>query len=471
MKMQLPKLTPLQSRLLASAIATCILVVIWIGFQPKYLVYAAELQPAGEDGLHGQFGQTIPPNEAPIRTQERGEGENGEEEGKWEQLGYSPIIEAEHGEEEAHQDVGYLPDFAYFDRSLIGRALPGVFSLKNNVKKEEESDPGTVRNFVLEKSQLKLKRAEEGTGFSASLDARDSENTSKRKLGEEADNGNAEEADGEHLEKRQSRRQVWISANTCLQPLPTTEIITETDSPQLILYISNSTKNQKPGPKSTNDLAVPPIKFQGGYANFTLQTNSDIFIGIEAPLLTDGWAGSWHFEIAASIDGYYHSYHEDETFLFMIDTDSESALFITPNITATNDTAEFEKWTKMDPSPFILFTQANDKWGAMTGLERSFCALQNSFNQPTNTTIDKKLTTKFGDFSVNQAKSQFHVQGLKNGTAYQGFLAINGTTEGLDIPGIGIVRNGGQVWRQFNWTTKAGWFFHLYSPTPFIWSF
>ena len=41
--MQIPKLTPLQSRLLASVAATCVLVVIWISFQPRYFVYAAEL--------------------------------------------------------------------------------------------------------------------------------------------------------------------------------------------------------------------------------------------------------------------------------------------------------------------------------------------------------------------------------------------------------------------------------------------
>jgi calcium channel MID1 len=187
-----------------------------------------------------------------------------------------------------------------------------------------------------------------------------------------------------------------------------------------------------------------------------VQTNSDIFIGIEAPLLTDGWAGSWHYEIAASTDGYYHSYHEDETFLFMVDTDSESALFITPNITSANDTAEIKKWSDMDPLPFVIYTQPTAKWGPMTGLERSYCALETAMNETGNITVKSTITTNFGDAERNLAKAQFHVQGLMNGTAYQGFLAINGTADGLEIPGVGIVRNGGQVWRQFNWTTKAG---------------
>lgn len=458
--MQLPKLTPLQSRLLASFIATCILVVIWIEFQPKYFVYAAELPSVLEDGAHGQFGQAIPPDDANIPIIERGREDQARGEEARGGSGYSPILEADHGEEETPQDMGYSPDFAYFDRSLIGRAPPGVVILTNNVKKEEDSNPGTTRNFVLEKSQLKARRAEEGARFPAPLDERGVENIAERGVRGVVDGDHEDEVEGERLEKRQSGTQVWISANTCRQPLPTTSIITEADSPQLTLWISNSTRNQKPGPSSTNDLAIAPVKFQGGYANFTLQTTSDIFIGVSAPLLTDGWAGSWHFEVAASVDGYYHSYREDETFLFMVDTDSESALFITPNITANNDTASIDKWKNMDPFPFIMYTQPNDKWGSMTGMERSFCALQVSMTQETNTTVDSSITTKFGEWPINSAKGQFHVQGLKNGTAYQGFLAINGTAQGLEIAGKGVVRNGGQVWRQFNWTTKAGTFPH-----------
>ncbi|KAF2797257.1 hypothetical protein K505DRAFT_372571 [Melanomma pulvis-pyrius CBS 109.77] len=438
--MQLPKLTPLQSRLLASLIATCILVVIWIEFQPKYFVYAAELPSVLEDGAHGQFGQAIPPDDANIPIIERIREDQSRGEEAQGSSGYSPILEADRGEEETPQDMGYSPDFAYFDRSLIGRAPQSVVVLTNNVKKEEDSNPGTTRNFVLEKSQLRARRAGD---------------ISERGVGGEVDGDHEDEVEGERLEKRQSGTQVWISANTCRQPLPNTPIITEQDSPQLTLWISNSTRNQKPGPSSTNDLAIAPVKFQGGYANFTLHTTSDIFIGVSAPLLTDGWAGSWHFEVAASVDGYYHSYHEDETFLFMVDTDSESALFITPNITANNDTASIDKWKNMDPFPFIMYTQSNNDWGPMTGMERSFCALQVSMTQETNTTVVSSITTKFGEWPINSAKGQFHVQGLKNGTAYQGFLAINGTAQGLEIAGKGIVRNGGQVWRQFNWTTKA----------------
>jgi calcium channel MID1 len=448
--MQLPKLTPLQARLLASVIATCVLVVIWIEFQPKYFVYASELPAAPEDGLHSQFGHAIPQNEESIQT---GEGKREEQaqirEKQHGESGYSVTIEGQGGNG-AQEDVGYMPDFAYFDRSLIGRQKEQVTNLTNNVKDERDSSEGVTTHFVLPKSQLKIKREEEGPATHAELNTRETENISKKGVDEEA------ETEEEHIEKRQNTQRVWISANACRQPLPTTELITESNSPQLILYVSTSTKNQKPGPKSKNDLAADPIVFEGGYANFLVQTDSDIFIGVEAPLLTDGWAGSWHFEIAASTDGYYHGYHADETFLFMVDTDSESALFITPNITAGNDTAEIKKWSDMDPLPFVIYTQPTAKWGPMTGLERSFCALETALNNTGKITVKSTITTNFGDAERNLGKAQFHVQGLENGTAYQGFLAINGTKEGLVIPGVGLVKNGGQVWRQFNWTTKAG---------------
>jgi calcium channel MID1 len=452
--MQLPKLTPLQSRLLASVIATCILVVIWIEFQPKYFVYASELPSAPEDAMHSQFGQAIPPDEVSIRIEEGESEDKGIGETPHGESGYPAILERRE-REEAEEDVGYMPDFAYFDRSLIGRQQEEVFNLTNNVKKEMDTNPGLTAHFVLAKSQLKIKREEDGSAFPAELDARVVENISK-KDGEAEDDLDLDATDEERLEKRQNRQQVWISANACRQPLPTTELITESSSPQLRLYVSTSTKNQKPGPEAKDNLAIDPITFQGGYANFTVQTNSDIFIGISAPPLTDGWAGSWHYEVVASINGYYHTYHEEETFLFMVDTDSASALFITPNITATNDTSAIQKWVDMKPLPFVMYTQPTEKWGPMTGLERSFCALQTAINTTANTTVKSTITTNFGDADRNLAKAQFHVQGLKNGTAYQGFLAINGTTEGLDIPGVGLVRNGGQVWRQFNWTTKAG---------------
>ncbi|KAF2711178.1 hypothetical protein K504DRAFT_376168 [Pleomassaria siparia CBS 279.74] len=353
-------------------------------------------------------------------------------------------------EEEGLEETGYAPDFAYFDRSLIGRQTEPVIKLTNNGKGVADIAPGALKSFVFEKSQLKIRRG-------GDLDPHVGDNLSERNLEEVlededeegVDDEGREDVDGKPLKKRQSGQTVWISANTCkTASLKEGFIWTDTSPPpQLSLYIS--TRNQNPGPNSTN--GVTQIEFEGGYANFSLNASSNIYIGVGAPELTKGWQGSWDFEVVASVDGQYHSY-SNNTFLFMVDTDSDSALFITPNITSTNQSTEVDKWSNIDPFPFTMYTQKNDSWGPMTGMERSFCALQQVMDQNTNITVANKLTTRFAGNAF--AKGQFHIKGLEAGTAYSAFLVVNGTAEGLDVPHVGVVPAGGIVWRQFSWITK-----------------
>lgn len=423
--MQLPKLTPLQSRLLASAVATCLLVVIWISFQPHHFVYAAELPIAPEDVQHSQFGQSIPP--APPD---------------------GSLISAEDSMGEEGVDGGYAPDFAYFDRSLIGRQQQEVEKLTNSQAMEMDANPGTTKYFVLEKSQLRAR-----TLLADSLHARGLENASESGTGQIEvirEEGEAVEDDmRDELKRRQAGNTVWISANTCRQPTPDVALITG-DVPQLTLYVS--TKNTKPGPDSTNDLLTDPISFKEGFANFTLQTTSDVFIGVSAPSLPQGWNGSWHFEVAASVDGYYHSYDNATQFIYLVDTDSESALFITYNLSASNSSDQFDKWSQ-SPLPFTLYAFPDGTWSPMMGLENSFCGLKEQFNATNNITVSSSVTKKFG---LNYPKGQFHVQNLKSNTGYTGFLAVNGSAQDLQLPDGGTVRGGGQVFQKFTWTTKAG---------------
>lgn len=433
--MQLPKLTPLQSRLLASGLATCLLVVIWIAFQPQNFVYAAELPLAPEDVEHSQFGQAIPPDspilgleEAGERVEARGEGEG-----------------------------GYVGDFAYFDRSLIGRALEGVDTLQNGVMKGGDLNAGSTRNFVLEKSQTAKRREVDP------LDTR-SENISKEEIAGQLDEREAEVGDG-RLEKRQTGNQVFISVNTCRQPTPNTPTgIVSEQPPQLVLYVSTSANNQKPGQDFKENLFTEPIPFQNGYANFSLQTGSDVYIGVSAPKLTEGWQGNFNFEVAASTEQYYHGYNDDDPFLFMVDTDSESALFVTQALTSDeNDNATIDKWMnlKSEDIPFSMYAFRSDKWGPQ-GVERSICGLREAFKNATangnSTKVDPTMTKGFGN---KLPKAQFHAQNLDRNTTYFGYLAINGnaSTEGVALQGdLSSVGNGGRVWRQFQWTTKNGTF-------------
>ncbi|KAF2878352.1 calcium channel subunit Mid1 [Massariosphaeria phaeospora] len=434
--MQLPKLTPLQSRLLASAIATGLLIIIWISFLPRSFVYAAELPTAPEAVRHSAFAQSIPSDLLEQQT-----------------------IEQDDDIEEVEEIGSYEASFAYFDRSLVGRQQEVIQQLANNQMKEIDIPPGSTKNFVLEKSQTRAKRADAGSPDT--LEPQVSENASDGNAESEQDDNEADENQGEdpiegELRKRQRGNQVWISANVCRLPNPSPGNTPPTgDVPPLALYVSTSSSNSRPGPRSTDDLAEgTPVIFQGGYANFSLQTDSDVYIGISAPNVTkNDWEGNFLIQVAASVDGYYHNYNGTDEFLFMIDTDSNSALFITPNLTDSNSTTEVNKWMDMQARmPFTMYTFAADSWSPMKGLEHSFCGLQKQFKE-SNISVEARITTNYVE--RGKAKAQFHVHGLESGKTYNGFLAVSGSDEGLVIPNSTTVRAGGQVYNQFQWTTKA----------------
>lgn len=367
----------------------------------------------------------------------------------------APVAVAQLQHDDTRSDDGYVPDFDYFDRSLLGRQepqAPQAEVLENNGKKERDINPGQTAYFVLRGRQRSLTRSDK-TILDA-LEARGTDNATEDPAAEAAAEGQDTSVGNENneLKKRQAGNRIWISANTCKQPNPPTNGTTASKNhPQLVMFVSTSSQNQKPGPDSLEGLATPPsgILFENGFANFSLQANSDIFIGISAPTLEDGWFGSWHFDVAASFDGPYHSYNGNDPFLFMIDTDSDSALFITYNLSEAG-ASDMNKWNQNNP--FKMYAFEVDNVTPVTGLERSLCAMQN-FNRTTNITDEVRITDKFGG---GLPKAQFHLQGLKANKTYNGFLTVQGGNDVLRLPGNTTVRSGGMVFQQFNFTTKAG---------------
>lgn len=358
---------------------------------------------------------------------------------------------------EQKTDSGYVPDFAYFARSLLGRQAGDVGQLKNDEKLEKDIAPGDTIYFVLEKSQL---QARSGVEHPSNALAARSSGASSDKL-QEADGSSSGASQledvGHPLQARQSANgTVWVSANTCKQPMPGNNA-SSTGAPQLTLYVSTSVDNQRPGPDSTENLAMnrTGIPFDGGYVSFEVNATSDVYIGISAPKLNDNWFGSWHFEVAASTEGSYHSYNEENPFLFMVDTDSESTLFITYSLADSDKVEDVEKWNSSNPFAMYAFPAGRSP---VTGMENSFCALKQQFNSTNNITVDTTITTKFG---FGYPKSQFNVHNLDNAQTYNGYLVVEGNQDTVDLPGVGRVRAGGKVFQQFNWTTKAGrWSFH-----------
>jgi calcium channel MID1 len=425
--MLLSRSTPAQSRLLATVGAAYLLLAI------SPFAYATEVPvPSAVDAVSQPSLQSSPDVFAQLHDdRSRSDGSDG--------------------------SGGYAPDFDYFDRSLLGRQepqAPQTDNLSNNNKVEKDINPGQTLYFVFKPGQARLVRAD--MAVDEALEAREIVDSSEASLGEAVAavqvDAKAEPTEtDEQLEKRQTGKRVWISANACRQPNPPTDTTGKSKNhPQLVMYASTSPKNKKPGPDSPNDLVTPPVGllFENGFANLTLQTNSDIYIGISAPNLEPGWFGSWHFEVAASTDGPYHGYNSTNPYLFMIDTDSDSALFITYNLSANADDAGF--WRQNNP--FTMYAFEVDSVAPFNGMERSLCAMEN-YSNLTNATTEISVTTKFGN---SLPKSQLHVQGLKAGKKYNGFLAAKGVDGSLQLPGGGTVRGGGMVFQQFNFTTKSG---------------
>ncbi|KAH6868857.1 calcium channel subunit Mid1 [Alternaria rosae] len=433
--MQRPKLSPLQSRLLAYLVASSACIALWTPSLP--LVHAAEVLATPDHDAFDSLALHAFTSED------------------------TPSIE-DGGYDRAESD-GYEPEFSYLDRSLIGRQTEAPESLTNNEKTEKDIDPEQTIHFVFEKGQLRL-RSVLDVPLDA-LEARGADNVSNeagledaKVPGKKGDIGDDEM--GELAKRQAGSSRVWITANTCRQPMPNGDAKeARKNHPQLVMYVSTSPRNKQPGPDATQDTLtnITGVLFDGGYASFELNTTSDVYIGIGAPKLEEDWFGSWHFELAASTDGPYHSYDDETPFLYMVDTDSESTLFITYDMGDSNDTTEVDRWREQNP--FHMYAFPDGEWTPVTGLERSYCALKEQFNvnATRNFTIDSSITTKFRKISGddNMPKTQFHVRNLQTAKTYNGFVVIEGSQQPLTIPGTGTTRGGGRVFQAFNWTTKA----------------
>jgi calcium channel MID1 len=435
--MQLPRLSPLQSRLLAFAITTCLVFVLWICFQPNYSAYAAEIPVPPDVAQHSQFEASIPhtpPDEPPIEIRDGLEEEDGEED----------------------RDALYAPLFAYFDRNLVGRQadkLPDELpdELNNNQMELVRIAPNDTKLFRFKKSQLVQRSVLEDVSIAQTLE--------EAANGSSDTDGDAEEKTQGDVVKRQAQSRLWISANTCRQPTPTVNTLITGSVPQLTIWVWTSTGSAAAIPSSSSK-PVANSTFEGGHANYTLATDQDVYIAVTAPKLPPGWTGSWNFEIAASVDeGYYHNYDNTTNFIYMVDTDSDSTLFITHSMTDLNTTDEVSNWIdvhKGDTMPFQIYAFPDDVWSPMTGLERSYCGLKEQFENSNNLSVATTITTQFGQGveGVPQAKGMFNVQGLKTSMQYTGFLVLNGTSN-MTIDGT-ATRGGGRVFKSFQWRTKAG---------------
>ncbi|KAH8888860.1 hypothetical protein GQ53DRAFT_748774 [Thozetella sp. PMI_491] len=394
------QLSPLQSRLAASAVASCLLVLLYFALFSPQLALAAELKEAFPIILDdADFVGPLPAR--------------------------SPL------------DPSYEPDFALFDRSIIGRAPAGVTTLQPNVPSSMNVVPGTTQYFMFPAASLSTREG--------ALDLR------AEHPGPVADG--LQERDG--LAKR-ANRTVFVSANTCLQPQAIDPTKTTMDPPQLTMYVSTSPFNQAPNPMGDRSKQTW-VEFTEGAAMFNTTTSSDLYFGIYAPNVSTVFTSTtYNFQVAASADNWYHSFNvQADADLIWVDSDSQGALLITHNLTDSTDPAMSAKI--MQTQPYVMFAQnVNDR--SINGLRYSYCGLANyaqiaAIKNGKFTSMVKSTMTRRGQ--GNMPKQQFYFSGLNTSSSYLGILASPGNSSTAGKRAEGAVGGGGHVFRATNFTTKS----------------
>ena len=395
--MRLPtvKLTPLQSRFVASFAATLFVAGVYYVFLTVRLggfVYATEVAvPADET------------NHLPL------------------------LLFGESAVEEIEND-----DFP----AIARRQSADTMSINNNNFEESNIRLGETQWWVFPKSEVQGDHAPPTPGlpkFVHENNRIDDEGRGRGELKKRADD----------LVER-ATVPVYISLNTCEKPNAKRDA--DPTPPPLRVYISTS--QEKPGPDA--DGAKQSVyTADAGYMSAKISADGDVYIGVSAPN-SSAYDGVYNYRISASIDDYFFQVVDAEPNLFFIDSDIHSALLVTDNTTQSSpDSENYKEWMSINP-PYTIFAH-NINNTEISGLERSYCALSKHAQVRKGNDAIKASITNRG--LGNTPKQQFYVTYLNRSSTYYGILGLdgNGTKSGN-----GVVGGGGTVWRAMNFTTKSG---------------
>lgn len=327
---------------------------------------------------------------------------------------------------------------------LVRRYPSNGKSLGNNAYQETEIKIGEVQWWWVTKQVVNSKKANPGPGLPPYIHPRSWDS--------EADTHHELRKRDEELSKRSNT--LYLSLTTCKKP-----VAKDSDSDgsfhQLEVYVSQSHKLQKPGPGKDN-LLQTMTKASGGYMGQAIDANGDVFIGVAAPNTTD-YTGTYQYQIAASVDAYFHAVNNTGPFLYFVDSSQHAALLVTNNLTQSNpDSENYQRWMNITP-PYTMFAH-NTNSSALVGLERSFCALD-ALAQVGR--ISKSVQVGMTSRGLgNKPKEQFYITGLRRSSLYNGILAMTGNSIKW---GNGIVGGGGTLWQPMNFSTKAGQYIPYFS--------
>ncbi|XXH00304.1 hypothetical protein Hte_006646 [Hypoxylon texense] len=378
------QLSPLQSRLAASVIASCLLVLLYLAlFSPQFAL-AAELDiiPTAYD--------------AAVLAYEGGD-----------EVETSSLVDL--------TSPKYDPEFALFDRSIIGRAADNVVTLGDNQLERSNLAPGVTMTYVFLASSVSSREAEDSVELRRSLD-----DTEESPVGGSEDEDEYATSSPELERRQQATKTLWISANTCEQPWPVSPAQTTIEPPQLTLYVSTSADNTSPGPLA-NANSQKTTAFTQGAVMFNVPIDQDIYFSVSAPNVSSenfDTTKQYNFILVASTDQYYYSYDtKADDGLIWVDSDARAALLQTNYLNNASDEV-------ISSLPYVMFAHNQDDV-MINGMRNSYCGLS-SHAQIRNLDDGSSGQVTMGlkkSGEKNLTRQEFYVTGLNASSNYIGILA------------------------------------------------
>ena len=404
------KLTPLQSRLAASVVSLAMIALLYWSLSSPTFAYAAELSVDGAGASRG------------------GHDHN------WHRIEHERLLE------------DGLDDDLEVRASAAPTAPPMIIG-GNNVGNTDNIQAGNTTVWSYSRALLYGNFTPSGPGLPPDVSLEGGRKGEHKELRKRAGN-DAEQASG-------GPRRIYVSINTCVQPTWNGTGVQTAPPPQLTLYVSTQGSNQSPGP-DVNDGSQVVRELFDGFANVTVEADSMWYMAVHAPALPPDFIDVWNYELAVSIDDFYHHAYPNITNLYLIDADSASALLVTNNLTHSGPKSpSYKAWMDLSP-PYIAFA-SNENFTRTLGLSNSFCGLNKisqivgDQNDPLGIShpVNMEMTTR--GLGI-EPKERLYITQLNSSSSYNAMLALVGNST---ASGDGVVGGGGSVWAPVHFNTKA----------------
>ncbi|GEQ67184.1 hypothetical protein JCM33374_g848 [Metschnikowia sp. JCM 33374] len=228
---------------------------------------------------------------------------------------------------------------------------------------------------------------------------------------------------------------VFVTGNICSQPAN----LNASNNNNLIVYYSfnssilNSLENSQ------------MVSFKHGYVQALAEvsvatTSSVLYIAVQAPQSTN-LTDTWSYEIGVSQNDLVYQW-DSRSFVDIVDTDYQSALIVTGNLTLLNGNTNVSEFNS-SKSNYQLLVYEYGKKDYFTTLNESWCAVRNGPSLSLTNNYRTSYSTRGG-----YMRQQFHVTGLNASTRYVGYLL----SDSGDSVGAG---RGGVLYSQFEFETMS----------------